>query len=65
MVGPMARKPEFDRGDVVRRAMEVFWRSGYEGASMKLLGEAMGLAPGSIYAAFGSKEGLFHEALAA
>ncbi|MCA9695658.1 MAG: helix-turn-helix transcriptional regulator, partial [Myxococcales bacterium] len=45
--------------------MEVFWREGFHGASIAQLGAAMGLRPGSIYAAFGSKEGLFREALAA
>ncbi|MCA9619854.1 MAG: TetR/AcrR family transcriptional regulator [Myxococcales bacterium] len=59
----MARQPTFDRAEVVRAAMEVFWREGYQGASIKQLGEAMGLMPGSIYAAFGSKEGLFREVL--
>lgn len=43
--------------------MEVFWREGYQGASLALLGPAMGLLPGSIYATFGSKEALFREAL--
>jgi len=59
------RRPSFDRAEVVRRAMEVFWRHGYQGASMQRLGEAMGLKPGSIYAAFESKDGLYREALAA
>jgi TetR/AcrR family transcriptional repressor of nem operon len=61
----MARHPAFERSEVVHKAMQVFWRSGYQGASIKLLGDAMGLKPGSIYAAFGSKEELFREALAA
>ena len=59
----VARRPQFDREAVVRQAMEVFWIDGYQGASMSRLSEAMGLGPGSIYAAFGSKEGLFREAL--
>lgn len=61
----MARPPSFDRAEVVRAAMEVFWQEGYQRASIKALGEAMGLKPGSIYAAFGSKEGLFLEVLEA
>ena len=60
----MARRPEFDRDTVVRLAMEVFWADGYHGASMSRLGSAMELRPGSIYAAFKSKEALFREALA-
>lgn len=61
----MARPPSFDRRAVVLAAMEVFWQLGYQRASIKVLGEAMGLKPGSIYAAFGSKEGLFREVLEA
>ena len=59
----MARKPEFDREAVVRSAMAVFWADGFHAASMSRLGPAMGLRPGSIYAAFGSKEALFREVL--
>jgi AcrR family transcriptional regulator len=42
--------------------MEVFWARGYEHASVAVLGEAMGLSPPSLYAAFGSKEALYREA---
>ena len=44
--------------------MNVFWERGYEGASMSTLVEALGLASARIYAAFGSKEALFREAVA-
>ena len=64
-IASMARRPEFERDDVVRRALKVFWMDGYQGASMSRLGEAMELRPGSIYAAFHSKERLFLEALSA
>ena len=43
--------------------MEVFWREGYEGASMAELTKAMGINAPSLYAAFGSKEGLFLQAM--
>jgi AcrR family transcriptional regulator len=43
--------------------MEVFWEKGYEGASMADLTAAMGIGSPSLYAAFGSKESLFREAL--
>ncbi|HEX4077712.1 MAG TPA: TetR/AcrR family transcriptional regulator [Rhizomicrobium sp.] len=46
------------------RAMTVFWRKGYEGASLSELTEAMGINPPSLYAAFGNKEGLFRAVLA-
>jgi AcrR family transcriptional regulator len=41
------------------RAMTVFWRHGYEGASIAELTKAMGIGAPSLYACFGSKEGLF------
>ncbi|MBN9588039.1 MAG: TetR/AcrR family transcriptional regulator [Alphaproteobacteria bacterium] len=44
-------------------AMQVFWRKGYEGASMVELTTAMGINSPSLYAAFGSKEGLFRQVL--
>ena len=44
-------------------AMQVFWRKGYEGASMVDLTEAIGINSPSLYAAFGSKEGLFRAVL--
>lgn len=59
----VARRPSFDRDVVLDRAIDVFWRHGYQGASLTALVEATGLLPGSIYAAFGSKEALFREVL--
>ena len=43
--------------------MTVFWRQGYEGASISALTKAMGINPPSLYACFGSKEGLFKAVL--
>ena len=43
--------------------MEVFWVKGYEGASISDLTGAMGIGSPSLYAAFGSKEALFREAI--
>ncbi len=54
----------FDRAAALRRAMEVFWEHGYEGTSVADLTAAMGVRPPSLYAAFGSKEELFREAVA-
>ena len=55
----MARPIEFDREEVLRKAIGVFWQKGYSGTSIKNLVEATGLQPGSIYSAFGDKRGLF------
>ncbi|NYZ14438.1 helix-turn-helix transcriptional regulator [Azospirillum sp. RWY-5-1] len=43
--------------------MRLFWRHGYEGVSINDLTNAIGIAPPSLYAAFGSKAGLYREAL--
>jgi AcrR family transcriptional regulator len=57
------RPRSFDRHGALARAMEVFWAKGYDGASMADLTLAMGIASPSLYAAFGSKEELFREAI--
>lgn len=59
----MARTQGFDRDVVVRAARTVFWRAGYEGASVPALEEATGLSRSSIYNTFGSKRGLFDAAV--
>jgi AcrR family transcriptional regulator len=47
----------------VDAALELFIRKGYEGAALGELTTAMGINPPSLYAAFGSKEGLFLRAV--
>lgn len=60
----MAGRPrEFDRDAALAKARDAFWARGYEGVSMADLVEALGLASARIYAAFGSKEALFREAI--
>ncbi|MEP7454063.1 TetR/AcrR family transcriptional regulator [Phyllobacterium sp. SB3] len=53
----------FNRDQAVDTAMRLFWRHGYEGVSLNDLTAAIGIAPPSLYAAFGSKAGLYREAL--
>lgn len=60
---PRGRPRNFDRDLALRRAMDVFWAKGYEGAQLTDLTTAMGINPPSFYAAFGSKEAAFREAL--
>lgn len=59
----MPRTPEYDRSLVVDRAMAVFWERGYGKTSIGDLVTATGLKPGSLYAAFGSKKGIYLEVL--
>ena len=59
----MARQKEFDRDEVVHKAMEVFWTRGYEGASIQDLVKHMGINRQSIYDTFGDKHSLFLQAL--
>jgi len=55
----MARTAEFDREEVLQKALDIFWQDGYCKCSISRLVKATHLQPGSIYAAFSSKEGLF------
>lgn len=55
----MGRSTGYDRNKVLHRAMELFWARGYHNTSLKDLERALDMRPGSIYAAFGSKEALF------
>lgn len=62
-MGVRGRPREFDRDEALGRATAVFWAKGFEGTSMNDLVAAMGIVSPSIYAAFGSKEALFREAV--
>jgi AcrR family transcriptional regulator len=57
------RPRSFDRAEALRRAMLLFWERGYESTSIADLATAMGVHAPSLYAAFGSKEQLFKEAV--
>jgi TetR/AcrR family transcriptional repressor of nem operon len=59
----MARQKEFDRDEVLHKAMEVFWARGYEATSIQSLVKQMGINRQSIYDTFGDKHSLFLQSL--
>ncbi|MGS2740177.1 TetR/AcrR family transcriptional regulator [Sinomicrobium sp. M5D2P17] len=55
----MARNVEFDEELAISRAMDVFWKKGYNGTTMRDLTEAMGINSSSLYNTIGDKHQLF------
>lgn len=53
----------FDPDDALEKALQIFWKRGYEGASLAELTETLGINKPSLYAVFGNKEELFKKAL--
>lgn len=59
----MGRPKQFDREQVLQRAMELFWAKGYAATSMSDLVETLGVGRQSLYDSFGDKHELFLQAL--
>lgn len=59
----MARTREFNKEDVLDRAIQIFSIQGYEATSIRDLIEAMGVSSSSLYEVFGDKRGIFLAAL--
>jgi AcrR family transcriptional regulator len=57
------RPRAFKAEKALEQATRIFWKHGYEGASLPQLTKAMGINRPSLYAAFGNKEALFRKAL--
>jgi TetR/AcrR family transcriptional repressor of nem operon len=55
----MARPREFELEAVAEGLLNAFWLRGFTRTSIAHITEATGLLPGSLYAAFGSKEKMF------
>jgi AcrR family transcriptional regulator len=60
---PTGRPRGFDREVALEKALVTFWERGYDGTSIADLTREMGIAPPSLYAAFGDKRSLFIEAV--
>lgn len=61
--GQMGRPRSFDIDSALDRVLLVFWRKGFEGASLSDLTKAAGVNRPSLYAAFGDKQAVFRKAL--
>jgi TetR/AcrR family transcriptional repressor of nem operon len=60
----MARHREFDREEVLEKAMRLFWAEGYDATSVRTLLTHLGISSSSLYATFGGKHDLYLAALA-
>ncbi|MBS1531844.1 MAG: helix-turn-helix transcriptional regulator, partial [Bacteroidetes bacterium] len=45
----MARTKDFDENEVLTRAMELFWRNGYNATSMQDVLVGLGISRSSLY----------------
>ncbi|MBC2677682.1 MULTISPECIES: TetR/AcrR family transcriptional regulator [Pseudomonas] len=61
----MGRPRTFDRDAAITQAMHLFWEHGYDATSLSQLKARIGggISAPSFYAAFGSKQALFHEVI--
>ncbi|WP_303494481.1 TetR/AcrR family transcriptional regulator [Celeribacter halophilus] len=59
----MPRPASYDRTVALHAAMTVFWEKGFHATSLKDLEASLKMKPGSIYAAFNSKEQLYSSAM--
>lgn len=55
----MARKKQYNEQEVIEKAMQLFWKHGYEATSVRMLEKEMGINQFSMYASFKNKQGVF------
>lgn len=59
----MGRLQRYNKVETLEKAMNIFWRNGFSGTSMRDLESCLDMRPGSIYASFGNKEHLYKQAM--
>ncbi|GAA2581428.1 MULTISPECIES: TetR/AcrR family transcriptional regulator [Streptomyces] len=59
----MARPRKFDEDEALEAAMQTFWTQGYAATTSRQLSDSMGIAPASLYNAFGDKHAVYLRAL--
>jgi TetR/AcrR family transcriptional repressor of nem operon len=59
----MARTKDFDENEVLKKAIGLFWRKGYNGTSMQDLVDGLGISRSSLYDTYGDKHTLYIKAL--
>ncbi len=59
----MARRKQYREEEVIEKAMNLFWRNGYETTSTRMLENEMGINQFSIYSSFGNKQGVLLESI--
>lgn len=64
-VRPRGRPRNFDESDALKKATQVFWSKGYDGATIDDLVTGMGVGRPSLYSVFGDKRTIFLRALRA
>ena len=57
----MGRNKQFEREDVLEKALQAFWQKGYADTSLKDLEQCNGVFKPALYSEFGDKEGLYLE----
>ncbi|WP_318501522.1 helix-turn-helix domain-containing protein [Formosa sp. PL04] len=55
----MSRKKQYNEEEVIEKAMDLFWRNGYEKTSVRMLEKEMGINQFSMYSSFVNKQGVF------
>lgn len=65
MAPPRGRPRQFDHAAVLTSALQIFWRQGYAATTIDSLAAAMGLNKPSLYNAYGDKQTIYRQALAA